>query len=73
MNNPLILLAIQELPALIARFREIFAAQHPDEPVPSDAEVVAAYESAYQLSVAKDEAWLAAHPEDAPTDPPVEP
>lgn len=61
--NPLFQLAIQETPAIIALLKEAFAKSNPDAPTPTDEEVIAAYESAFRSSLAKDEAWLAAHPE----------
>jgi hypothetical protein len=60
--NPLLQLALQETPAIIAMLRQAFQKQNPDAPLPSDAEVIAAYESAFRSSLAKDAAWLAAHP-----------
>ena len=60
--NPLILLAIQHLPDIISRLKEVFGHQNPGAPVPSDEEVIAAYQAAFAASLAKDEAWLAAHP-----------
>lgn len=60
--NPLIQLAIAQLPSIIAAIKDRFRKQDPTAPVPTDAEVMAAFESAYQSSLAKDEAWLAAHP-----------
>ena len=61
--NPLILLAIKELPTIISGLRAVFHRAHPDEPVPTDEEVIAAFNLAYRSSLAKDEAWLAAHPD----------
>lgn len=62
--NPLLLnVIIQNLPAGIALFQTLFHKAHPDELVPTDAEVVAAFDAAYQSSVAKDDRWLAAHGE----------
>ena len=61
--NPLIQIAIQEVPNLIAWLKETFAKKHPDAPVPTDDEVLAAYESAFAASLAKDEVWLRLHHE----------
>lgn len=58
-------IAIAETPALIAWLREAFQKRKPDAPVPTDAEVIAAYQDALASSLAKDDAWLAAHPDDA--------
>lgn len=63
MNPQLVTLAIQETPAIIDGLKALFAKQQPDAPVPTDAEIIAAYQSAFVSSLAKDEAWLAAHPE----------
>jgi cytochrome c peroxidase len=60
--NPLILLALQETPALIARLKELFAKQNPDAPGLTDADAIAAYQSALASALAQDDAWLAAHP-----------
>ena len=54
--------AIAELPAIIGYLKVVFARKNPDAPAPTEAEVMAAYTAAYEASVAKDEAWLAAHP-----------
>jgi hypothetical protein len=59
----LIGLALQETPAIIEALRSLFVSQHPDAPVPSDADVIAAYQAALASSLAKDADWLAAHPE----------
>lgn len=55
-------LAIEELPAIIGYLRVAFAKRNPDVPAPTDAEVIAAYQSAYRSSVDKDDAWLSSHP-----------
>lgn len=60
--NPLLIAAIQETPALIEVFTAMFQGKHPNEPAPTSEEVMAALESAFQSSRAKDEAWLKAHP-----------
>lgn len=62
MNPALVALAIQETPAIVEMLRGLFAAKNPGAPVPTSEEVIAAYESAFASSVAKDEAWIAAHP-----------
>lgn len=62
MNPQLLALAIQETPAIIDGLKALFAKQQPGAPVPTDAEIIAAYQSAFVSSLAKDEAWLAAHP-----------
>jgi hypothetical protein len=56
-------LAIQETPAIIEALKGLFVQQHPDAPVPSDADVIAAYQAALASSLAKDADWLAVHPE----------
>jgi hypothetical protein len=61
--NPLLALAIQEAPTMISALKDLFSKQNPDAPVPTDAEVIAAYNDAFASSLAKDEQWLAAHPE----------
>lgn len=60
--NPLLVVALQEAPNVIELFRTMFLSQHPKEPTPTDEEVMAALESAFQSSRSKDEAWLKAHP-----------
>ena len=65
MNPALIQLAIQETPAIVAALKGLFAKQNPNEPAPTDAEVIAAYQSAFASSLARDDQWLATHPETA--------
>jgi hypothetical protein len=60
--NPLAQLAIQEAPAIIAYLKLQFAKKNPTAPLPTDDEVIAAYDSAFRASIAKDATWLAAHP-----------
>ena len=50
------------MPTIIAGFRTLFSRHHPDEPQPTEAEVMGAFESAFRQSLATDQAWLAAHP-----------
>lgn len=63
MNERLLALAIQEAPAIIERLKELFVKQNPNDVPPTSDEVSAAYESAFTSSLAKDDQWLAAHPE----------
>ena len=63
MNPALVQLAIQEAPTAIALIKDLFKKQNPNEPIPTDAEVIAAYQSAFASSLAKDDVWLSAHPE----------
>ena len=62
MNPALIALAIQEAPTIIAALKALFHQTNPNAPLPTDAEVIAAYQTAFVSSLAKDDAWLAAHP-----------
>jgi hypothetical protein len=61
MVAPLVLLAIKEAPGIIRSLREAFARHHPDEPQPTDEEVIAAFDAAFKSSLAKDELWLRLH------------
>ena len=56
-------IAIQELPAIIESLKGLFVSQHPDAPVPTDAEVISAYQEALASSLAKDANWLSVHQE----------
>lgn len=60
---PLIAVLIQQMPSIVAFAKELFARENPTAPVPTEAEVIAAYLRALTSSLAKDEQWLAAHPE----------
>lgn len=62
-TSQLIDLAIGEAPELIARLKDLFVKANPGVPPPSNEEIVAAYNSAFASSLAKDNAWLAIHPE----------
>jgi hypothetical protein len=59
----LLAIAIQQVPALLQFLKDIHQDKNPGAPVPSDAEVVEAYQAAFASSLAKDAAWLAQHPE----------
>ncbi len=65
MNDTLIGVALQELPAIISAFKGAFVRANPATPEPTDAEAVAALQSALASSLAKDADWLAGHPADA--------
>ena len=60
--NPLVSLAITELPTIITSLKAAFKKSNPTDPAPTDAQVIAAMLSAAASSIAVDEAWLAAHP-----------
>lgn len=62
MNQQLVNIAIQELPAAIELIREAFVKRNPDLPVPTDEQVTSAYKQAIASSEAVDDRWLAAHP-----------
>jgi hypothetical protein len=61
-QEQLVNVAIAELPSAIALIKAAFVKSHPDAPVPTDAEVIAAELQAYISSVEKDDRWIAAHP-----------
>lgn len=61
--NEILALAIEQAPGLIRGFKSLFAQRNPGAPEPTDAEVIAAFNSAFQSSLDKDDAWFAAHPE----------
>jgi hypothetical protein len=65
LNVMLLQLAIQELPVVIELVRQVFVKHNPTDPPPTDGDVMAAFNAAYESSLAKDHQWLAAHPEDA--------
>lgn len=62
--TPIEQLVISEAPAIIAFAQGLFKARNPTLPLPTSDEVIAAYESGFLSSVAKDEAIKAAHRND---------
>jgi hypothetical protein len=58
----LIALLIQQLPGILQAVKDTFGQANPGIPPPTDEEILAAFEAAFQSSRAKDDAWLAAHP-----------
>lgn len=65
MNQQLLAIALQEAPAVITWLADAFRKKNPDAPQPTEAEVIAAWNLAFISSLAKDDAWLAAHPKAA--------
>lgn len=59
--GPIVSVAIQELPSILALIRQRHADAHPDATL-TDEQVLAGLASAIMSSLAKDDAWLAAHP-----------
>lgn len=62
MGALLLQLAIEETPTVIEALRALFVRNNPDASVPTDQEIIDAYQAAFVSSVAKDDQWLAAHP-----------
>lgn len=63
MNDALVNVIIAEIPTAVALIRDLFGKKNPDAPVPTDEEIAAAYQQALTSSLAKDDLWLAQHPE----------
>ena len=59
----LVAIAIQNLPAIIESLKGFFQQANPGAPLPTDEEVIAAYQEALASSLAKDANWLASHPQ----------
>lgn len=62
MKELLVQLAIQQTPAIVAGLKALFKQDNPDAPEPTDQEVLDAAREVFASSLAKDDAWLAAHP-----------
>jgi hypothetical protein len=61
--------ALGSLPAILALIRERRTAEDPNAPPVTDADVFAGLAFAVASSVAKDDAWDAAHPKPKPAKP----
>jgi hypothetical protein len=51
------------LPSVVSLVKALSAKSAPDQPVPTDAEVLMAFDSVVIKSLAVDDAWLSAHPQ----------
>jgi len=60
--NALIGLAMTELPTIITALKDAFKKSNPNDPQPTDAQVIAAMLSAAATTIAIDENWKASHP-----------
>jgi hypothetical protein len=63
MDPLLVQFAIAELPRVVGGIRDAFNRENPNDPPPTNEEVMAAMEVAFESSRLKDENWKAAHPE----------
>lgn len=61
--SPLIAVAIESMPALIKLLQDRFAKANPGAPMPTSAQVTAAWLAAAGQSLAVDDSWLTARPE----------
>ena len=61
--NPLLLLAIKEMPNIIDFVKSAFVKANPGAPMPTSEEVLQMTAQAITSSLAKDENWLKAHPQ----------
>lgn len=59
----LVNVAISQLPSILSFVRELHAKAQPGDPPPTNDEVLAALAEAVASSIARDDRWLAAHPE----------
>lgn len=62
-KQQLVNLAIAQLPGVVSALKTAFGKRNEGAPEPTSEEVIAAFQDACTSSLAKDEAWLAAHPE----------
>jgi hypothetical protein len=62
MGEQLVALVIQELPNIVTFVKSLAQKVPSDSPV-TDADVIAALQQAISSSLAKDDQWLASHPE----------
>jgi hypothetical protein len=60
--------AIGALPSIIALIRGNHTSQNPGVPPPTDEEIIAGLQRAVESSIAKDDLWLAQHPQDDSSD-----
>ena len=58
MNPALLQLLISESPVIIAFIKGLFAQKNPDQPIPTDEEVHAAYQAWITQTLAKDDAII---------------
>jgi len=54
--------AVTTVLSVIGLIQAIFVKQNPEDVPPTSAEVVEAFQGACEATLAKDDAWLAAHP-----------
>lgn len=62
MGAALAALALEMTPSVIKMLQDRFAADNPGQPVPTSAEVIAAWQDAFTKSLAIDDEYLATHP-----------
>ncbi len=59
--NPLLQLAIGQMPSLIQMIKDAHAQANPTLPPLTDGEVIAIWQQAVASSEAKDDSWIAVH------------
>lgn len=65
----LVMIAVDEGPAIVQWLKDAFAKAHPGDPVPTSDEVIAAYGALFTSSLATDDQWLASHAAGLPETP----